>query len=213
MRWISKFSSGVLIVVLWSASGSETANAQDHIATPSQKTKHAVDAFTKTPSTIGKSLGALTEAASAKLKQVFTEKPEIQKMTESDDTSTLLRKNSEPQPPKYMPRVTRDPFRPPSIQTRTISGSRENLSPLERFELGQLKVVGIIWDVKEPRAMIEDTAGLGYTVLLGTPIGGSQGKVKAIRRNEVIIEESFEDFSGKKKTREVSMKLSVLSAE
>ena len=55
--------------------------------------------------------------------------------------------------------------------------------------------------------MIEDTAGLGYTISVGTPIGASEGKVKAITRNEVVVEESFQDFSGKKKTREVLMKL------
>jgi type IV pilus assembly protein PilP len=105
--------------------------------------------------------------------------------------------------------VNRDPFRPSSVQTRATNRSRDNLSPLERFELGQLKVVGIVWDVKEPRAIIEDTAGLGYTITVGTPIGGSEGKVKAITRNEVVVEESFQDFFGKKKTREVLMKLSM----
>ena len=57
--------------------------------------------------------------------------------------------------------------------------------------------------------MIEDTAGLGYTILIGTPIGGSEGKVKAITRNQVVVEESFQDFSGKKKTRDVLMRLSM----
>ena len=120
----------------------------------------------------------------------------------------LKKKNLEPESPKFIRKVNRDPFRPPSIQTRTGTRSRDNLSPLERFELGQLKVVGIVWDVKEPRAMIEDSAGLGYTILVGTPIGGSEGKVKGIHRDQVVVEESFEDVSGKKKTREVSMKLS-----
>jgi type IV pilus assembly protein PilP len=84
---------------------------------------------------------------------------------------------------------------------------RENLSPLERFDLGQLKIVGIVWDIKEPRAMIEDAAGLGYVVKIGTPIGSNDGKVKAIRRDHVIVEESYEDAYGARKRRDVSMKL------
>lgn len=209
MKAVSNSLQGILSVLLWLASGFEFINAQEKIQTPSHNTKQALEKLTKTPATIGKSLEALTGAANAKLKQVFGDKPEIQTKEDLDDTSALLKKNPEPEPSKYVRKVNRDPFRPSSIQTRTSNRSRDNLSPLERFELGQLKVVGIVWDIKEPRAMIEDTAGLGYTILVGTPIGGSEGKVKAINRNEVVVEESFQDFSGKKKTREVLMKLSM----
>jgi Tfp pilus assembly protein PilP len=208
MGALFRFSLVVLIVVLGIASVFEFVIAQEQIQTPSQKTKEAVEKLAKTPATIGKSLGVLTEAANAKLKQVFGEKPEVKTNTETDDTSVLRKRNPESESPKYTRKVNRDPFRPPSIQARAGTRSRDNLSPLERFELGQLKVVGIVWDVKDPKAMIEDSAGLGYTILVGTPIGGSEGKVKAIHRNQVVVEESFEDFYGKKKTREVSMKLS-----
>ena len=81
------------------------------------------------------------------------------------------------------------------------------MSPLERFELGQLKIVGVIWDLKEPRALIEDTAGLGYIVKVGTPIGSNDGRVKAIGRSEVIVEEFYEDSSGARRKRDVSMRL------
>lgn len=209
MKAVSNSLQGILSVLLWLASGFEFINAQEKIQTPSHNTKQALEKLTKTPATIGKSLEALTGAANAKLKQVFGDKPEVKTKEDLDDTSALLKKNPEPEPSKYVRKVNRDPFRPSSIQTRTSNRSRDNLSPLERFELGQLKVVGIVWDIKEPRAMIEDTAGLGYTILVGTPIGGSEGKVKAINRNEVVVEESFQDFSGKKKTREVLMKLSM----
>jgi type IV pilus assembly protein PilP len=209
MKAVSNSLQGILSVLLWLASGSEFISAQEKIQTPSHNTKQALEKLTKTPATIGKSLEALTGAANAKLKQVFGDKPEVKTKEDLDDTSALLKKNPEPEPSKYVRKVNRDPFRPSSIQTRTSNRSRDNLSPLERFELGQLKVVGIVWDIKEPRAMIEDTAGLGYTILVGTPIGGSEGKVKAINRNEVVVEESFQDFSGKKKNREVLMKLSM----
>lgn len=209
MKAVSNSLQGILSVLLWLASGSEFISAQEKIQTPSHNTKQALEKLTKTPATIGKSLEALTGAANAKLKQVFGDKPEVKTKEDLDDTSALLKKNPEPEPSKYVRKVNRDPFRPSSIQTRTSNRSRDNLSPLERFELGQLKVVGIVWDIKEPRAMIEDTAGLGYTILVGTPIGGSEGKVKAINRNEVVVEESFQDFSGKKKTREVLLKLSM----
>jgi type IV pilus assembly protein PilP len=208
MGALLKFSLRVVTVILVTALVIEFVSAQEQIQAPSQKTKEAVDRLAKTPASIGKSLGVLTEAASARLRQVFAEKEETKTNGEPDDAALLKKKNPETESPKFNRKVNRDPFQPPSIQTRTGSRSRDNLSPLERFELGQLKVVGIVWDVKEPRAMIEDNAGLGYTILVGTPIGGSEGKVKGIHRDQVVVEESFEDVSGKKKTREVSMKLS-----
>jgi Tfp pilus assembly protein PilP len=73
--------------------------------------------------------------------------------------------------------------------------------------------VGIVWHVKEPTAMIEDSIGLGYIVKVGTPIGANEGKVKAIKPNEIVIEETYVDLYGAKKKREVNIKLSVEKAE
>jgi type IV pilus assembly protein PilP len=84
---------------------------------------------------------------------------------------------------------------------------------LERYDLGQLKLVGIIWNLKEPTAMVEDSVGLGYVVKVGTPIGAGDGTVKAIKQNEIVIEEFFVDLYGVKKRREVSMRVSVEKME
>ena len=208
MKVLSNPLRGILSVLLWLASGFEFISAQENIHTPSHNTKQALEKLSKTPASIGKSLDGLIGAANARLKEAIGDKPPIKTKVDLDDTSALLRKTPEPEPSKYVRRVNRDPFRPSSIQTRTSVRSRDNLSPLERLDLGQLKVVGIVWNVKEPRAMIEDAAGLGYTILIGTPIGGNEGKVKAITPNQVVVEESFQDFSGKKKTRDVLMRLS-----
>lgn len=103
----------------------------------------------------------------------------------------------------------RDPFRPITLNVRANVRRRENLSPLERYELGQLNLVGIVWDIKEPTAMVEDSSGLGYVVKVGTLIGSNDGKVKEIKRDGLIIEELFVDLYGAKKRREVSMRLAV----
>jgi Tfp pilus assembly protein PilP len=209
MKVLSKPLVTVLSVLLGLALGIEFIVAQENIQTPSRNTKQAPEKFSKTPASIGRSVEVTPGAANTRLSEVIGDKPPIKTKVDLDDTSTVLRKTSEPEPSKYARRLSRDPFRPPSsIQTPTSKGSREHLSPLERLELGQLKVVGIIWDVKEPRAMIEDTAGLGYTVFIGTPIGASDGKVKAISRNQVVVEEFFQNFAGKKKARDVVMRLS-----
>jgi len=104
----------------------------------------------------------------------------------------------------------RDPFRPITLNVRAASTRRrENLSPLERFEIGQLKLVGVVWNVKEPTALVEDSSGLGYMVKVGTPIGSNDGKVREVRRESLIVEEFFVDLYGAKKRREVSMRLAV----
>lgn len=108
------------------------------------------------------------------------------------------------------PMGRRDPFRPITLNVRAASTRRrENLSPLERFEIGQLKLVGIVWNVKGPTALVEDSSGLGYSVKVGTPIGANDGKVKEIRREGLIVEEFFVDLYGAKKRREVPMPLPV----
>lgn len=111
------------------------------------------------------------------------------------------------------PKGRRDPFRPFTLNVRPTVQRRENLSPLERYDLGQLKVVGIIWNLKDPTAMVEDSAGLGYVVKVGTPIGANGGTIKAIKQNEIVIEEFFMDLYGVRKRRDVSLRVSVEKME
>ena len=178
--------------------------AQEAIPTPSEKMQEAVGKLNKAPATIGQSLQGLRDAAAAKLKQTLGAgaKPAPvdldlpQKAAEIPAGASALKENG------------RDPFRPMTLRSKVTSRQRENLSPLERFELGQLKIVGIVWDIKEPRAMIEDTAGLGYVVKIGTPIGSNDGKVKTIHRDQIVIEENYTDAYGGQKKRDVRMKLS-----
>ena len=185
--------------------------AQEKLETPSQKTKEAVDKLLRAPSAVGKSLQDVSNAAKAKLQDAVTET----KSTKANaDGSTPAEQTSDPQSPgNFSTTGKRDPFRPFTLSTRTNSRPRESLSPLERYDLGQLRLVGIVWHVKEPTAMIEDSIGLGYIVKVGTPIGANEGKVKAIKPNEIVIEETYVDLYGAKKKREVNIKLSVEKAE
>lgn len=99
----------------------------------------------------------------------------------------------------------RDPFRPPRANQTTNAG--EARSPLQRYDIGQLKLVAVIYNASEPRAVVEDDAGLGYIVKVGTPIGANGGAVKAIERAKVRIQEESIDFYGDRQTSEVVMEL------
>jgi Tfp pilus assembly protein PilP len=96
----------------------------------------------------------------------------------------------------------RDPFRPP--QLNPVANAR---TPLETYQLGQLKLVGVVAQDFGYRAMVEDSAGLGYIITTGTPIGSSGGVVRSIEPRRVVIEESTRDFYGEAKPKEVVMEL------
>ena len=105
--------------------------------------------------------------------------------------------------PTYDPSAHRDPFRPPRL-----SGVVDARTPLQTYQLGQLKLVGIVVESASGyRAMVEDSAGLGYIITTGTPIGSSGGVVRSIEPRRVVIEESTRDFYGDVKPKEVVMEL------
>jgi Tfp pilus assembly protein PilP len=180
--------------------------AEDVLRTPSDQMKDAVDRLNKTPATIGKSLQGLTDAAKERLRQTFGTKAKTDTKADAVDLN-VPKKAAEAPAPEKLKELNRDPFRPMTLRTKVSKAPRENLSPLERYELSQLKLVGIVWDIKEPRAMVEDSGGLGYVVKVGTPIGSNDGKVKAIHRNEVVVEEFYSDDYGTRRKRDVGIKL------
>ena len=147
-------------------------------------------------------LQAMTAAGEKAFQQIVKVKA-----AEPDFLTLPTKKQEQLGMPRYSPVGKTDPFRPWGLKALTSSRPRESLSPLERYELGQLKLVAIIWKTKEPKAMVEDGAGLGYILKVGTPIGPNEGKIKAIRQGEVVIEESYIDFYGARKRREINMKL------
>jgi Tfp pilus assembly protein PilP len=183
-------------------------SAQDSGPAVSAKTKDAGDKVSDVPSAVGKGLQGTKDSAPSKPASRFRNaEVKAEEKIERVDLTTPIKSVE----PKIVPRTlkddSRDPFRPATLRKKTVARPRENLSPLERFELSQLKIVGIVWDMKEPRAMVEDSTGLGYTIKVGAPIGANDGVVKAIHRNEIIVEESYYDVYGARKKREVSMKL------
>ncbi|MCW5890670.1 MAG: pilus assembly protein PilP [bacterium] len=105
--------------------------------------------------------------------------------------------------PPYDATGRRDPFRPP--RATAIAGT--TVTPLQRYEIGQLRLVAVIYDTNAPRAVVEDDAGLGYIIRVGTPIGPNGGQVRAIERGRVLVREESEDFYGEAQTAEVVLEL------
>ena len=74
---------------------------------------------------------------------------------------------------------------------------RKPLTPLERVNLSQLTLVGIIQAPSGNRALVQETTGKGYVVKKGTYIGTNSGKIVQILKDRIIIEEESEDIYGK----------------
>ena len=104
----------------------------------------------------------------------------------------------------YDPAGRRDPFRPPRAGSAQTGEPR---TPLQRYEIGQLKLVAIIYDTRDPRAVVEDDQKLGYIVKVGTPIGPNGGVVRAIERGRVVVAEQAVDYYGEQRANEVTMEL------
>jgi len=108
----------------------------------------------------------------------------------------------------YSPAGKRDPFVP--FIKKELKAARSDVSkvpPLQRYELGELKFVGMIWGPKGAYALVEDAEGKGYTVTVGTKVGREGGTVTRITDGEVFLKEEFLDYAGAKVVRESSLKL------
>lgn len=91
----------------------------------------------------------------------------------------------------YDPKGRRDPFKPyvdaPGDETGVVAGP---LLPLQQYDIEQLKLVGIIWNVTDPKAMFVDPKSQVHIVRRDERIGRKNGYVAVIREGEVVVVEA-----------------------
>lgn len=106
----------------------------------------------------------------------------------------------------YDPSGKRNPFQPFDLSPKIEID--ESLPPLQRYDLGQLRVSAVLSDSKgEMFAMVEDATGRGYPVRVGDIVGNKGGKVVNIDPKEVHVLETVTDFTGETKQTMVPIKL------
>ncbi len=124
----------------------------------------------------------------------------------SQPTPTLI----EQQPPQieysYNPAGRRDPFAP-IIEREEKQAKTSARPPLERYNISDFKLTGIIWGGFGYNAMVEGPDGKGYFVRVGTIMGLNRGVVKKITQNKMVIEEKFKNFSGETESKEIVVEL------
>jgi type IV pilus assembly protein PilP len=85
--------------------------------------------------------------------------------------------------------------------------SRNPRTPLERIDISQLKLVGIVVSNDGNKALLESTSGKGYVVQEGAYIGTNAGKIVQIQKDKIVIAEQVEDVMGKMNIRKIELKL------
>lgn len=92
----------------------------------------------------------------------------------------------------YDPKGRRDPFLP-FVETKPLEEGElaGPLLPLQQFDLEDLKLVGIIWNVNDPKAMFIDPRRQVHVVRRDERIGRKNGYIAVIREGEVVVVEAI----------------------
>jgi type IV pilus assembly protein PilP len=122
----------------------------------------------------------------------------------------------EPSSYRYDPATRSDPFvpfirkeEPVTFQNEEAQSNRP-LTPLEKIEVTQLRVIGILWypeGQKQTMAMVQLPDGKGFVLHKGMRVGRHNGIVDEITPEAIIVREQGRDILGKPTSRDVLIKL------
>lgn len=106
----------------------------------------------------------------------------------------------------YDPKSRRDPFQ---SLTRMVKAdkTRAELPPLQRVQLSDLKLLGIMWGGYGYYGLVQTPDGKGYTVKEGMLMGTNNGVIATITDKAIIVSEPSIDIMGKKSTKDVEILL------
>lgn len=97
----------------------------------------------------------------------------------------------------YDPAGRRDPFESLVVLKKTPGAALDMpKTPLQGYELGQLRLIGVIIGKGQPRAMVVAPDGKSYILTKGIRVGKNEGVVKDITSEAVKIEEQYFEFTG-----------------
>ncbi|MGE0762498.1 MAG: pilus assembly protein PilP [Bdellovibrionales bacterium] len=91
----------------------------------------------------------------------------------------------------YDPKGRRDPFKPYAETAPLEEGELAGpLLPLQQYDLEQLRLVGILWNIADPKAMFVDPKNQVHIVRRDERVGKKNGYVAVIREGEVVVVEA-----------------------
>ena len=106
----------------------------------------------------------------------------------------------------YDPKSRRDPFQ---SLTRLIKvdKTRAEMPPLQRIQISDLKLLGIMWGGYGYYGLVQTPDGKGYTVKEGMLMGTNNGVITTITDKAIIVSEPSVDITGKKITKDLEILL------
>ncbi len=87
------------------------------------------------------------------------------------------------------------------------------LTPLEKLDLSQIKLVAVVRLKSRAIAMVEESSGKGYEVGIGTYMGRNGGQVSAINSDGIVVKDYVKDYKGKRQERFQEIKFHKESGE
>jgi len=106
----------------------------------------------------------------------------------------------------YDPTGLRDPFRSFEWERDKLAET-EVRGPLEEFDVSQLSVVGVVWNVGNARALIQDPSGQGFIVGEGARVGKNEGRIIKIDDSVVVVKETYVDMMGQEATKDIELRI------
>jgi len=79
--------------------------------------------------------------------------------------------------------------------------------PLQSMEVGQLTLVGVAMSPVGNKALVQDSAGRGYILTVGSLVGSQAGVVREIAPERVVVVERVPDYIGRLRDRPTVLKL------
>jgi len=107
----------------------------------------------------------------------------------------------------------KDPFKQYGIEVKPqespVFSSKPGLGllPIQNYEVGQFRVLGIVVGLKQNNALIVDPAGKAYVVKPGMDIGKNGGQIEKITATTIEVLEKYRDENGKIVKRIVKLNL------
>jgi type IV pilus assembly protein PilP len=101
----------------------------------------------------------------------------------------------------------RDPFMSLIVVAKEKPHRRKGATPIENFDVDEIKLTAIIWDNHQYYALIALPDGKSYTIRKGMALGLYGGKVADITKDSVLIREQVRDYKGQLHTKETRLKL------
>jgi len=140
-------------------------------------------------------------------KTALRPKSDISNILSSNDEKNIFAvlsnsKTLSPQP--YDPKGKIDPFEPlfkeklkrKDGKLEPFNSGRKFKTALEKIDLSQLKLTGVILSRNGNRGLVEEFSGKGHVIAVGTYVGTQSGEVVSISKDTVIVEEKMQDVYG-----------------